>query len=122
MKVSIITYGRPLLGAVVVWLACAPFDKEIAELTVLLVAGTLLRIPFSEKKYFSSLAKETGTVTIEYFSELLQRKTIILTRAEITSFEQSTSSRFLDKPSGLTVSIPQEVLEFTLLNKIKVSL
>ncbi|NTS40909.1 hypothetical protein HRG84_08315 [Flavisolibacter sp. BT320] len=123
MKISIMTFGHPLLTASIIWLACSTFNKEIAMNGVVFVAGSLLRIPFSDKKYFSTYIKESGAVTIEYFSELLKRKTINLTTSEITDFTQSTSQNLIDKPSELTVTIANQILKFKILDKTtKVSL
>jgi hypothetical protein len=123
MKISIMTFGHPLLTAIIIWFVCSTFNKEIAETGVLFVAGSLLRIPFSDRKYFSTLVKESGAVTIEYFSELLKRKTINLTTSEITDFTQSTSRHLIDKPSELTVTISNQLLKFKILDKTtKVSL
>lgn len=123
MKISIMTFGHPLLTAIIIWFACSTFNKEIAQTGVLFVAGSLLRIPFSDRKYFSNLVKETGAVTIEYFSELLRRKTINLTTSEITDFTQSTSRHLIDKPSELTVTMANQILKFKILDKTtKVSL
>jgi hypothetical protein len=62
-------------------------------------------------------------LTIEYFSELLKRKTISLTTSEITDFTQSISRHLIDKPSELTVTIADQILKFKILDKTtKVSL
>ena len=123
MKISIMTFGHPLLTGIVIWSVCSTFSKDIAETGVLFVAGALLRIPFSDRKYFSTVVKESGAVTIEYFSELLKRKTISLTTSEITDFTQSTSRHLIDKPSELTVTLSNQILKFKILDKtIKVSL
>jgi hypothetical protein len=117
MKISIITFGHPLLAAIIIWSVCSTFNKEIAETGVLFVAGTLLRIPFSDKKYFSTVVKESGAVTIEYFSELLKRNTISLLTSEITAFTQSSCRNIFDKPSELTVSVSNQTLKFKILDK-----
>ena len=123
MKISIMTFGHPLLTAIILWFACSTFNKEIAETGVLFVAGSLLRMPFSDRKYLSAVVKESGAVTIEYFSELLKRKTISLTTSDITGFTQSSSRKLLDKPSELTVTVSNETLKFKILDKTtKVSL
>jgi hypothetical protein len=123
MKISIMTFGHPLLTAIIIWVACSTFNKEIAETGALFVAGTLLRIPFSDRKYLSTVVKESGAVTIEYFSELLIRKTISLTTSEITDFKQSSSRHLIDKPSELTVTVSNQTMKFKILDKTtKVSL
>ncbi len=123
MKISIMTFGHPLLTGIAIWSVCSTFNNVIAETGVLFVAGTLLRIPFSDKRYFSTVVKESGTVVIEYYSELLRRKTIFLTTSEITDCTQSTSRHLIDKPSELTLTIPGQVLKFMILEKTtKVSL
>ncbi len=123
MKISIMTFGHPLLTAIIIWFVCSTFNKEIAETGVLFVAGSLLRIPFSDRKYLSAVVKESGAVTIEYFSELLKRKTISLTTSDITGFTQSSSRKLIDKPSELTVIVSNETLKFKILDKTtKVSL
>lgn len=123
MKISIMTFGHPLLTGVIIWLVCSTFNRDIAETGVLFVAGTLLRIPFSDRKYFSTFVKESGAVTIEYVSELLKRKTISLTTSEITDLTQSTSRHLIDKPSELTVTLSNQILKFKILDKTtKVSL
>ncbi|WP_153798838.1 hypothetical protein [Foetidibacter luteolus] len=117
------TFGHPLLTAIIIWFVCSTFNKEIAETGVLFVAGSLLRIPFSDRKYLSAVVKESGAVTIEYFSELLKRKTISLTTSDITGFTQSSSRKLIDKPSELTVIVSNETLKFKILDKTtKVSL
>ena len=117
------TFGHPLLTAIVIWCVCSAFNKDIAETGVLFVAGTLLRIPFSDRKYLSTVVKESGAVTIEYFSELLKRKTISLTTSEITDFTQSTSRNLINKPSELTVTRANQIFKFKILDKTtKVSL
>src|SRR5215813_4865427 len=70
LKVLIMTFGHPVVTGVFIWLLCSPFNREIAETGVVAIAGTLLRIPFSDKKYFSKLIKEQGFVIIEYMTEL----------------------------------------------------
>ncbi|TWI77975.1 hypothetical protein IQ13_4218 [Lacibacter cauensis] len=123
VKISIMTFGHPLLTAIIIWFACPIFNKEIAETAALFVAGTLLRLPFSQRKYFSTVVKESGAVTIEYFSELLIRKTIRLTTSEITDFKQLVSRHLIDKPSEMTVTIVNQTMKFILLDKTtKVSL
>ena len=123
IKISIMTFGHPLLTAIIIWLACSTFNKEIADTGVLFVAGTLLRIPFSDRKYLSSFVKESGAVTIEYFSELLIRKAIRLTTSEITAIKQSSSRQLIDKPSELTVTTSNQTIKFRILDKAaKVSL
>jgi hypothetical protein len=123
IKIVIMTFGHPLLTAVVIWFVCSTFNKEIAETCVVFVAGSLLRIPFSDRKYFSNVIKESGAVTIEYFSELLKQKSITLTNSEITNFVQSPSQNFIDKPSELTVTVSNQILKFKILDKTtKVSL
>lgn len=123
VKISIMTFGHPLLTAAIIWFVCSTFNKEIAQSGVLFIAGSLLRIPFSDRKYLSTVVKNSGTVTIEYFSELLKRKTISLTTADITDITQSTSRRLIDKPSELVVTLSNQTLEFKILDKkTKVSL
>lgn len=123
IKISIMTFGHPLLTGIAIWTICSTFSKEIAETGILFIAGTLLRIPFSDRKYFSTFVKESGAMTIEYFSELLIRKTISLTTSEITYFTQSTTRSLIDKPSELTVTTTNETLKFKILDKTtKVSL
>ena len=123
MKIFIMTFGHPLVTAIIMWIACSSFNKEIAEAGVLFVAGTLLRIPFSGRKYLSTVVKASGAVTIEYFSELLKRKTISLTTSDITEFAQSTSRHLIDKPSELVVIASNQILNFKILDKTtKVSL
>lgn len=117
IKISIITFGHPLLTAIVIWCICPAFNKDIAGTGVLLVAGTLLRIPFSDRKYFSTVVKESGAVTIEYFSELLKRKTIRLATSEITDFTQSPGRHLIDKPSELKVTRANQTLKFKILDK-----
>jgi len=117
LKVSIMTFGHPLLTGIVIWFVCSSFNKEIAETGVLFVAGSFLRIPFSDRKYFSTVVKESGAVTIEYFSELLKRNTIHLTISEITDFTQSTSRHLKDKPSELTVTTAKQIWKFKILDK-----
>ena len=117
MKISIMTFGHPLLTGIIIWFVCSTFNKEIAETGVLFVVGTLLRIPFSDRKYLSTVVKESGVVTIEYFSELLIRKTISLTTSEITGFTQSTSRHLIDKPSELIVTVANQSLKFKILDK-----
>lgn len=117
VKISILTFGHPLLSAIIIWFVCSTFNKEIAETGVLFVAGSLLRIPFSDRKYFSTLVKESGVVTIEYFSELLKRKTINLTISEITGLTQSVGRNLIDKPSELTLSISNQHIRFKILDK-----
>lgn len=117
------TFGHPLLTAAVIWFVCLTFNKEIAQSGVLFIAGSLLRIPFSDRKYFSTVVKNSGMITIEYFSELLKRKTISLTSSDITNFTQSTSRRLIDKPRELVVTLSNQTLEFKILDKTtKVSL
>ena len=117
MKISIMTFGHPLLTGIVIWFVCSIFNKDIAETGILFVAGTLLRIPFSDRKYFSTVVKESGAVTIEYFSELLKRKTISLTASEIADFTQSPSLHLIDKPSELKVTTANQILKFKILDK-----
>ena len=123
VKISIMTFGHPLLTATVIWFVCSTFNKEIAQSGVLFIAGSLLRIPFSDRKYLSTVVKNSGTITIEYFSELLKRKTISLTPSDITDFTQSTSRRLFDKPRELVVTLSNQKLEFKILDKTtKISL
>jgi len=123
IKILIMTFGHPILTGIVMWTICSTFNSEIAEMGVLFVAGTLLRIPFSDRKYFSAFVKEAGGVKIEYFSELLIHKTISLTTSEITNFTQSTTRSLIEKPSELIVTTSKETLKFKILDKTtKVSL
>jgi hypothetical protein len=118
IKIAIITFGHPLLAGIVIWSLCPAFNRQIAEAGVLLIAGTLLRLPFSDRKYFSAIIKESGAVTIEYFSELLKRKTVHLTTSEITDFTRSTGRRLVDKPAQLNMFIAnQTILTFIILEK-----
>ena len=117
VKIIIVTFGHPLLTAAIIWLVCSTFNKEIAQSGVLFIAGSLLRIPFSDRKYLSKVVKKSGTVTIEYFSELLKRKTVSLTTSDITDFTQSTSRRLIGKPRELVVTLSNQTLEFKILDK-----
>jgi hypothetical protein len=67
MKILILTFGHPLFTAIIIWFVCSTFNKELAETGVLFVAGSLLRIPFSNRKYFSAIVKNSGAVRIEYW-------------------------------------------------------
>lgn len=116
-KVFIITFGHPLLTATIIWFICSAFSKEIAQTGILFVAGSLLRVPFSDRKYLSTVGEKSGAVTIEYFSELLRRKTISLTTSDITDFTQSTSRHLIDKPGELTVTAAKQTLKFKILDK-----
>lgn len=123
IKILVMTFGHPLLTAGIIWFACSAFNKEIAETGVLFVAGSLLRTPFSGRKYFLNLVNKPGIVTVEYYTELLQRKTVSLSTTEITEFMQSASRRLIDKTSELRVTIADETLEFIILDKAtKISL
>ena len=117
VKISIITIMHPLLTGFFIWFVCSFFNKEIAEAGVLCVAGTLLRLPFSDKKYFSTLVKDSGVVRIEYFSELIKRKTISLKTSEIIDLTQNKTTHLIDKPSELTVTLSNQVLTFKILDK-----
>lgn len=123
MKITILTFGHPLLTGIIIWLAGSALNREIAEVGVLLVAGTLLRIPFSNRKYFSSVIKEPGVITIKYFSELLKRKSISWNTADMIGYTQSASRSLLVKPTELTITLKNKVLKFVILDKTtKVSL
>lgn len=116
-KILILTFGHPLLTATFIWLLCYSFNQEIAETGVLLVAGTLLRIPFSDRKYFSNLIKGSGGVTIEYVTELLKTKKVQISISEIKNFAQSKNRYLIDKPSELKVTLPTQNLTFKILDK-----
>lgn len=123
VKILILTFGHPLLTAAIIWLICSTFNKEVAQTGLLFIAGSLLRVPFSDRKYLSTVVEKSGTVTIEYFSELLKRKTISLATADITDFTQSTSRRLIDKPEELSVTASNQTLKFKILDDtIKVGL
>ncbi|MFC0773263.1 hypothetical protein [Terrimonas alba] len=117
LKVLILTFGHPLLSGIFIWLVCSTFNREIAEIGVLFVAGTFLRIPFSDRKYFSNLIRESGVVTIEYVTELLKRRTVQIIISEVKDFRQSKSRHLIDKLSELTVTLPTEILTFKILDK-----
>jgi hypothetical protein len=118
-----LTFGQPLLTALTIWFACSTFNKEIAETGALFAVGPLINVPFSNRKYFSALIKNSDIVTIEYISELVARKTVELTTSKITDCAQSTSQSLIDKPSELIVSMSNEILKFQILDKTtKVSL
>lgn len=117
LKVLILTFGHPLLSGVFIWLLCSTFNQGIAETGVLFVAGTFLRLPFSDIKYFSSLIKGSGVVKIEYVTELLKRKTIQIEVSDVKDFKQSTSRHLIDKPSELTVTLSTKSLIFKILDK-----
>jgi len=122
-KVIIVTFGHSLFTAIFIWLVCSTFNKEMGETAVFLVAGSLLRVPFSDRKYFLTLTIESGVISIEYFTELLNRKVIKLTNSEILRFEQSVSQKFIEKPSELVVTSETQNLTFQILDKTtKVSL
>ena len=117
LKILILTFGHPILAAIFIWLLCSMFNPEIAKTGVLIVGGSLLRIPFSDRKYFSSLARESGVLTITYVSELLKRKVIKIDISEIKGLTQSKSDRLIDKPSELLVTLPNQTLSFKILEK-----
>lgn len=116
-KVLILTFGHPLLSGVFIWLVCSTFNREVAEIGVLLIAGTFLRIPFSDRKYFSKFIKESGKVTIEYVTELLKVKTVQISISEIKDFKQPKSRNLIDMPSELRVTLPTQSLIFKILDK-----
>ena len=109
LKVLLLSFGHPLFSGIFIWLVCSTFNRDIAGTGVLFVAGNFLGIPFSDRKYFSGLVKESGVLTIEYVSELLKRKTIKIALSEVTDFSQSKSS--------LTVTLPNETLTFKILDR-----
>ena len=111
------TFGHPVVTGVFIWLLCSPFNREIAETGVVAIAGTLLRIPFSDKKYFSKLIKEQGFVIIEYMTELSKRKHVELTISEIKDFSQSRNRYLIDLPSELIATLPDRTLIFSVLDK-----
>jgi len=122
LKVLIMTLGHPLASATLLWFGCSIFNQTIAEYSVLFVCGSLLRTPFSSVKYFSNYVEDLGTVSIEYFSELMQKKTIQLRAAEIETISQDDAKRLIDKPSYLIVSLPNQTLKFKILDRIQIDL
>lgn len=119
VKVFIMTFGHPILAGILIWILGSLFNEEIAKVGVLLVIGTLLRIPFSGKKYFSNIKKESGQVTLEYLSELLRRKRITLATSEIRQVSQSKIKNLFDKPSTLSVALQDQTLKFMVLDKTR---
>ena len=117
VKVLILTFGHPVLTGVLIWLACSTFNREIAETGVLFIAGTFLRIPFSNRKYFATVIKDKGLVTIEFVTELLKRKTIQIAISEIKDISQSKSRSLINKPSELTLTLSNHALKFNILDK-----
>jgi len=87
-----------------------------AKTGLVFVAGTFLRIPFSDRKYLTNFIRESGGVTIEFMSELLRRKTVKVAVSEIKNFEQSKSLRLIEKPSELTVTSSTQTLTSTILD------
>jgi hypothetical protein len=73
-------------------------------------------------KYFLRLVEDSETVSIEYFSELMQKKKIELKATDIERISQSDGRRLIDKPSDLTVSLPDQILTFKILKKISLKL
>lgn len=120
LKVFIVTFIHPLVGATIIWTICSTFNRDIAETGVLFMAGAFFRIPFSKKKYLANLLKESEAVTVEYVTELLRLRTIRIASSEITDFNQSKSIRLIDKPSGLTINLLEETLTFEILDKRQV--
>jgi hypothetical protein len=122
LKVLLVTLGHPLVTIIILWFGCSFFSQPIAEFSVAFVCGTLLRIPFSDVKYFLRLVEDSETVSIEYFSELMQKKKIELKATDIERISQSDGRRLIDKPSDLTVSLPDQILTFKILKKISLKL
>ncbi len=117
LKVFIMTFGQPLFGGVLIWLLCSTFNRDIADTAVLFVAGTILRTPFSDRKYFTDIIKEPGIITIKYVTELLRSKSVQIIVSEIKELKQSKSKNLIDKPSELTVLLLTHSLTFKILNK-----
>ncbi len=116
-KVLLLTFGHPLLSGLFIWLVGSTFNAEITETGVLFVAGTFLRMPFSDRKYFSNLIKELGVVTVEYVTELLKHKTVQIKISEVKDFTQTKNRHLIDKPSELTVTLSTQSLIFKILDK-----
>jgi hypothetical protein len=116
-KVLILTLGHPLLTGVILWYGCSLFNHEIAETCVLLVGGSLLRVPFSDRRYFSRFTRDSKSLTIEYITPLMFRRTAEIPLTEIQAVKQSANARVIDKPLTLTLTTTDKTIEFDVLDK-----
>ena len=111
-KVLIMTLGHPILTAFTIWVTCSPFNNEIAVTGILAVAGSMLRVPFSNIKYFCKLHTKGNAISIDYLNPLLKHKTIEITLEQIEKFSLSTSKRLINKPTILELTIADETIKF----------
>ena len=117
LKILILTFIHPALTALFIWLVFSPFNRDIAQTGVVLTCGSYLGIFSSRRKYYLNLVKETGSITIEYFTQILKRKVVKIDITEIKEFSQSRSKRIIDQPSELEVTLDSQTLTFTILDK-----
>lgn len=118
MKVAIMTFGHPLLAGIIIWLICSAFNEQMALTGVLLVTGFMIRGAFSDRKYLLAFEKDSESVIISYYTEILIKKTMRLTTAEITEITLPVKQRLIYKPSVLTVTKADKELKFIELSKI----
>ncbi|HEX7846718.1 MAG TPA: hypothetical protein VF476_13030 [Chitinophagaceae bacterium] len=116
-KVFILSLGHPILAGIIVWFGCLMFSREIAETAVLLVAGSLLRLPFSGRKYFQSLMKDPEIIIINYVTPIMRMKSVRIPLTAMQELSYSKSKNFIDKPSRLTIKFTDQIITIDILNK-----